>query len=301
MADPKRWTEDPEARAELRELVDDLRALERRLPLPLSVRHETEERLRRRASVRPLGRVAVALAILAAAAAVLFLVWPRDSEEGSPRVEIAPTPVDESPPEPTPEPAASDPEAAPEPPEPRARAPRPAPRRAAPSPVMAPSDESDPIAFDLPATTIPPTEHAALLRCYAPAMGRHDVRLVAELDANGGVVTNVVGAPRSLATCLRRASSGWTSLLMTSRPTITVDLRLGVDRSNSGQLTLRTEPRAYVFLGGRYTGLRTPFSSQPLPAGEHDLELVAEDGRSFAVHADIPAGGTARLERQLEQ
>ncbi|HZI16738.1 MAG TPA: serine/threonine-protein kinase [Myxococcus sp.] len=67
-----------------------------------------------------------------------------------------------------------------------------------------------------------------------------------------------------------------------------------------GTLTLRTNPKARVFLGDRLLGL-TPLIKLRLPAGEHVLRLeeLGRDGKALLLPVDIPSGESVTLDTPL--
>jgi hypothetical protein len=67
-----------------------------------------------------------------------------------------------------------------------------------------------------------------------------------------------------------------------------------------GMLTLRTNPRARVFLGDKLLGL-TPLIKLKLPAGEHVLRLeeLGRDAKALLLPVDIPSGEVLTMDTPL--
>lgn len=75
--------------------------------------------------------------------------------------------------------------------------------------------------------------------------------------------------------------------------------RAGARAGPTGTLTINTMPWARVFVDGRDTGRNTPVRNLRVPAGDHTIGLRTNDGTMHTVRVTVPAGGNARIVRQL--
>lgn len=71
-----------------------------------------------------------------------------------------------------------------------------------------------------------------------------------------------------------------------------------VPAGEPGFLTLVTEPKAQVFLGGQDLG-KTPLFKVKLPAGQHNLKLVDATTKAHQVPVDIKPGETTSVRGPL--
>lgn len=137
-----------------------------------------------------------------------------------------------------------------------------APTAAAPAPVPA-----KPVA-PVPATKVPTSRVEK-----APASGRTPATLIGTIDT-----------PASVPTAAAPAAA--------PAPTVTVSSAVAV-ATQEGALSLGSTPRAQVTIDGAYVKF-TPLLEYSLPAGNHVVLLVTEDGRRKSFRVDVAPGAVTQ-------
>ncbi|AEI63636.1 serine/threonine kinase PKN13 [Corallococcus macrosporus] len=104
--------------------------------------------------------------------------------------------------------------------------------------------------------------------------------------------------PKEPRTFKRVRNSTQRSRMVTSSPRKAPSSSEDVPAGEPGFLTLVTEPRAQVFLGGQDLG-KTPLFKVKLPAGQHTLKLVDATSKAHQVPVDIKPGETTSVRGPL--
>ncbi len=142
----------------------------------------------------------------------------------------------------------------------------------APSPATSPTTASPAPAAPIQAVPVPVSQVPTARVERAPVSGRTPATLIGTIEAPPSAPP--VAAPVS------------------SSPTVTVS-SVAVVATQDGALSLGSTPRAQVTIDGAYVKF-TPLLEYSLPAGNHVVLLVTEDGRRKSFRVDVAPGAVTQ-------